>query len=181
MQRVLQSDSKALEVLYNRYSPLLYTLIKRIISDEETAEEVLAEAFVIVWKKVEQFDFDSDNVYTWLVTLTRNKAVDTLRRRRNPESAVEYSDELEDNFILPHISPKTEPIELGTVLKIKPGLEKALATLTDAQAYVLSLGFYDGLTEEEIAAKLKIPLPTVKSKIKVTLSHLRDNLIKEEA
>ena len=72
LKRVANSDSKALEILYNRYSPLLYTTIKKIVSDEEIAQQVLADVFVIVWRKIRCFDFDSNNPYTWLVILTRN-------------------------------------------------------------------------------------------------------------
>ena len=85
MQRVSSNDSKALEVFYNRYSSLLYTLIKKIVSEEKTAEDILSEIFVIIWRKVDQFDFNTGNVYTWLVTLARNKAVDSLKRLQLPE------------------------------------------------------------------------------------------------
>ena len=59
MTRVVSNDSKALEALYNRYSPLLYTLIKKITGDEKTAEEVLADVFVIIWRKSNLFDFNN--------------------------------------------------------------------------------------------------------------------------
>ncbi|HKJ80781.1 MAG TPA: sigma factor, partial [Ignavibacteriaceae bacterium] len=80
MKRVSSYDSKALEILYNRYSPLLYTLIKKTVKEKELAEEILTEVFVIVWRKIQLFDVYKGNVYTWLVTLARNKVVDTLRR-----------------------------------------------------------------------------------------------------
>ena len=69
LQRVASHDSKALEALYNRYSSLLYTVIKKIVNDEAIAEEVLTDVFVIIWQKVNLFNFDSANVYTWLITL----------------------------------------------------------------------------------------------------------------
>ena len=74
MLKVAGYDSKALEQLYDRYSPILYTLIKKIVDDNENAEEILSDVFVIVWRQIDQFDFKTNNVYTWLVTLTRNKA-----------------------------------------------------------------------------------------------------------
>jgi RNA polymerase sigma-70 factor (ECF subfamily) len=81
MKRVAAYDSKALEILYNRYAPLLYTLIKKIAVEKILAEEILTEVFVIIWRRVELFDVYSGNVYTWLITLARNKAVDTVRRK----------------------------------------------------------------------------------------------------
>ena len=180
LKRVANSDSKALEILYNRYSPLLYTIIKKIVSDEETAQQVLADVFVIVWRKIRCFDFDSNNPYTWLVILTRNKAVDTVRRNRNGADIQEYNDVFENEFIIPSISNKAGGLDLKEALKKKNNFEEALNKLTDAQQYVIYLAFYEGYTEKEIAAKLKIPEQTVKSKVKIALTNLRDNLAMEE-
>ena len=103
MQRVHANDSKALEALYNRYSSLLYTLIKKIVTDEEVAKDVLSDVFVIIWRKIDLFDFNSNNVYTWIVTTTRNKAVDTIRRVRNSSEMEPYNDEYENKNIIPKL------------------------------------------------------------------------------
>jgi len=81
MQKVIESDLKALEDLYDRYSQILYTLIKKIVIDKIVAEEVLADVFLLVWKKGDRFDFSSSNLYTWLISLTHNKAVDRKKKR----------------------------------------------------------------------------------------------------
>jgi len=180
MQRVASYDSKALELLYNRYSSLLYTLIKKIVAESELAEEVLAEVFVIIWSKINYFDSALNNVYTWLITLARNKAVDKVKRLRAPENIPEYNEEYENNFIIPQLSPEIDPLDLRTVINVKDSFEIALNKLTDAQKYVIYLAYYEGLTQNEIAQKLNIPLATVKSKIKVALVNLKDNLLKEE-
>ncbi len=181
MQRVASYDSKALEVLYNRYSPLLYTLVKKIVTDENFAEEILSDIFVIIWKKVKLFEFKTGNVYAWLVLLSRNKAVDSIKRQNKTEELPLYTDEYEDNFILPNLSNEMDVIDIQTALSIKDNFETALNNLTDAQQYVLYLAFYGGLTQNQIAKKLNIPLPTVKSKIEVALTKLRENLIKGES
>ncbi len=181
MQRVASYESKALEVLYNRYSPILYTLIKKIVTDETMAGDVLSEVFVIIWRKANYFDFNTSNVYTWLVTLSRNKAVDTLKRLNENNNLDNYTEEFENKFIIPHLSRVIDPLDIKTALGIKDNVESALKKLTDAQQYVLYLAYYEGLTQKEIAAKLNIPLPTVRSKIKIALSNLRDNLIKGES
>jgi RNA polymerase sigma-70 factor, ECF subfamily len=177
MQRVANYDSKALEALYNRYSSLLYTLIKKIVSDEQTAETVLIEVFVIIWQKINLFDLETGNVYTWLITLARNKAVDTLRRTRLTSVVEPYSEEFENENIIPHLSPIIDSLDIQTAYDIVEDIEKALNKLTEAQQYVLYLAYYEGLTQEEIAARLNIPVLTVKSKMKVLLSNLKDNLI----
>ena len=180
MQRVHVNDSKALEALYNRYSPLLYTLIKKIVPDEDVAKDVLSDVFVIIWRKIDLFDFNSNNAYTWIVTITRNKAVDTIRRARNSSEMKPYNDEYENKEIIPKLSQTFDPLDLETANNIKDGIEAALNKLTDAQKFVINLAYYEGLTQKEIAERLKIPVPTVKSKIKIALSNLKDNLIKVE-
>jgi RNA polymerase sigma-70 factor (ECF subfamily) len=178
MQRVHMNDSKALEALYNRYSPLLYTLIKKIVADEEVAKDVLSDVFVIIWRKIDLFDFNLNNVYTWIVTLTRNKAIDTIRRDRNSSEMETYNDEYENTNIIPKLSPTSDPLDIEIATNIKDGIEAALNNLTGAQQFVINLAYYEGLTQKEIAERLKIPVPTVKSKIKIALSNLKDNLIK---
>ncbi len=178
MKKVASYDSKALEAIYNRYSTILYTLIKTIVSDTALAEEVLSDVFVIIWRKVNHFDFEKGNVYTWLITLTRNKAVDTIRVKRSGVETQPYSDEYEDKFILPALRPDSKAVELKDALNKTVKIQKAMEELTDAQQYVIHLAYFEGLTESEIAAKLNIPLSTVKSKIRIALTNLKENLSK---
>lgn len=171
MLKVAGYDSKALEQLYDRYAPILYSLIKKIVTDKETAEEILSDVFVIIWRQIDQFDFTTNNIYTWLITLSRNKAIDVLNRRLD-KSLPEYTDDYEKEFIIPKLSPEIQPIELENVMNNKNKMEKALNSLTDAQKYVLELSYYGGMDQDEIAAKLKIPTVTVKSKLQVAIGNL---------
>jgi RNA polymerase sigma-70 factor (ECF subfamily) len=180
MQRVHVNDSKALEALYNRYSPLLYTLIKKIVVDEEVAKDVLSDVFVIIWRKIDLFDFNSNNVYTWIITITRNKAIDTIRRGRNISEIGPYDDEYENTYIIPKLSKTITPVDLESANNIKEEVENALNKLTDAQQFVIDLAYYGGLTQKEIAERLKIPISTVRSKIKIALVNLKNNLMKGE-
>lgn len=179
LQRVLKRDSKALEALYDKYSPLLFTLIKRIVKDDKLAEEVLADVFVIIWQKTNLYNFDYKNVFSWIVLLTKNKAVDTLRRLKG-NSILEYSDEYENNSIIPTIYD-FEDFGFDEALNKSEQLKSAVSKLTEAQRYVLQLAFFEGMTQSEIAAKLKIPLQTVRSKIKVALNTLKEKMNLEEA
>ena len=181
MKRVAAYDSKALEILYNRYAPLLYTLIKKIVVDKKLAEEILTEVFVIIWRRVELFDVYSGNVYTWLITITRNKAVDTIRRNNQSLKMPEYSDEYEVDFIVPHLSKQIDPLDLATAQTIQDSVEVALNRLTDAQQYVIYLAYYEGLAQKEIAERLNIPYSTVKSKVKIASLNLREYLLKGES
>ncbi len=180
MSKVGEFDSKALEELYDRYSSLLYSLIKKIVEDKTKAEEVLVDVFVIVWESKDTANISADNVYTWLITLARNKAVDIKRRDENPEGMQEYNDDYEDRFIIPKLSKSIDPLDLNKALSVKDNFEEALNKLTDAQNFVLYLAFYEGKTHSEIAKQLNIPVVTVKSKIKVSLSNLKQNLVSGE-
>lgn len=178
-RKISAYDSRALETLYDRYSPILFTVIKRIVMEESLAEEVLTEVFAIIWRKMDHFDFSTGNVYAWLVLLARNKAVDFQKRNRTQNALTEeYTEEYENTFIIPRLSKGIDQLDLESALNVKGNVEMALNKLTDAQKYVIYLAFYEGYTQAAIAEKLNIPLPTVKSKIQIALGNLRDNLIK---
>ena len=177
-QRISNRDSKALENLYDRYSPVLYTLVKRIVVEKESAEEILTDIFVIIWQKSSMFDINSDNLFSWLVTLTRNKSLDFVRREKSLVTD-EYNDDYENSFIIPNLSSILPAGSLDKTFSIREKIYGAVHNLTEAQQYVLSLAYYDGLTESEIASKLNIPLLTVKSKIRVALNSVKENLAKE--
>lgn len=177
MLKIAGYDSKALEQLYDRYTPLLYTLIKKIIPDKETAEEVLSEVFVVIWRQIDHFDFSSSNVYTWMVTLARNKAID-VKNRTIGKVTEEYTDDYEKEKILPRLSPEIESVELEEVLEMKEKIEGAMKSLTDAQRYVIELSYFEGLDESGIAEKLKIPSSTVKSKLQVAIGNLMKKISK---
>ncbi|MCH9029212.1 MAG: sigma-70 family RNA polymerase sigma factor [Bacteroidetes bacterium] len=180
MHKIKEYDSKALEELYDRYSPILYTLIKKIVPDQTVAEEVLADIFVILWKKGKYFELSNENLYTWLIILARNKAVDRKIRDSKLKELPEYSDDFEDEIIIPKISKSIDPVELTKVQAEKEKFEGAMNKLTEAQKYVINMAFYDGKTQGEIASELNIPLTTVKSKIQVALSNLKINFVSGE-
>ena len=179
MLKVAGYDSRALEELFERYSSFLFTMINKIVDNRELAAEILSDVFVIVWQKIEKFDFKSNNVYTWLVLLARNKALDTINRRNNPYALPEYSDEYENEYIIPRLADSIVPLDMEKINLKKNGITDALNKLTDAQKYVIELAFYNGLKEDDIARKLNIPVPTVKSKIQVILTNLHKKLIPE--
>ncbi|MBT8379137.1 MAG: sigma-70 family RNA polymerase sigma factor [Ignavibacteria bacterium] len=180
MLKVAGYDSKALEQLYDRYSPILYTLINRILNDKKIAEEVLSDVFVIIWKKIDQFEFKTNNVYTWLVTIARNKAINTLKRKKLNMAPKEDDEKYDDETILPKLSTLITPLNLEQILNNGDKVKETINSLTEAQRYVLELSYYEGLNENEIAKKLKIPLPTVKSKLLLALGILQQKLETEE-
>jgi len=174
MLKLAGYDSKALEQLYDRYSSMLYALIRKIIPNKELAEEVLSDVFVITWKQMDHFDFKSNNVFTWLVTLTRNKAVDAMKREMGKEKR-EYSEEYEKEEILPKLSPEIKAIEFADVPEMREKVKAAINSLADTQKSVIDLSYYEGLDENVIAERLKIPVSSVKSKL-----HLVNNSLTKQ-
>ncbi len=173
-EKIVKYDSKALEELYIRYSPILYSLIKKIVSSEKIAEDILLDVFIIVWKKIDLFSFKTGNVYVWLITLTRNKAVEYLR---NKGELAKDDDRYEDFYIIPILDESIDSLSIDSALKTKPEISEALDKLTEAQKYVLLLSFYEGLTLDQIAERLNIPVSTVRSKTMLALYKLKDNLL----
>jgi RNA polymerase sigma-70 factor (ECF subfamily) len=171
MLKIAGYDSKALELLYNRYSPMLYALTKRIIPNQELAEEVLSEVFVIVLKQIDQFDYKSSDVYAWLVTLTRNKAIDAMKRAQGKEKRM-YIEEYEKEEIIPKLSPEIKAMEFADVVGMRDKIHTAINSLSDAQRHVIDLSYFEGLDENVIAERLKIPVSSVKSKLRLANASL---------
>ena len=171
MLKIAGYDSKALELLYNRYSPMLYAITKRIIPNQELAEEVLSEVFVIVLKQIDQFDYKSSDVYAWLVTLTRNKAIDAMKRAQGKEKRM-YTEEYEKEEIIPKLSPEIKAMEFADVVGMRDKIQTAINSLSDAQRHVIDLSYFEGLDENVIAERLKIPVSSVKSKLRLANASL---------
>lgn len=176
IEEIRKYKSRAVEELYDRYSSLIYTVAKKIAPDDKTAEEVVVDVFSIIWKRAGETDFNNSCVYTWIINLTRNRAIDLLKRSRSPEATLDYyDDEFEEMFVLPHLSPEIENYDISHVLKNVSRIENALDKLTDAQKYVIHLAYYEGYNINEISEKLGIPKETVRSKIYTSLKSLGEN------
>jgi RNA polymerase sigma-70 factor (ECF subfamily) len=148
--------------LYDRYSPVVYAVALRVLGDTGAAEDVLQEVFMQLWRNPGAFDSSRGSLGAWLAVITRNRAIDALRKRR-PEN------DIEDVII------SVEPDMARDADRARVG-EKVRATLgsmPDAQRKALELAYYEGLTHSEIAAKTGEPLGTIKTRIRTGLMTLR--------
>ncbi len=175
MAAIARREATAFEALYDRYSPWLYGLCLRILRQHGDAEAVLAEVFWEIWQKSERFDPNRVKARNYLVTVTRSRAVDLLRasstRTRKEDEAGRQQQQAwqqDDASVDPSFRMALE--EDGRRVR------GALARLSDTQQQALCLAFYEGLTHVEIAARLDIPLGTVKSSIRQGLIKLRGAL-----
>jgi RNA polymerase sigma-70 factor (ECF subfamily) len=151
-----------MEQLYKRYSAIVYSVALRILGDTGAAEDILQEVFMQLWRSPDTFDATRGSLPGWLAVITRNRAIDSLRRRR-PESDI--TDVVVSN----------EPDLVGSTEMIR-ALEKirgALGQMPAAQRSALEMAFFEGLTHTEIAEKAGEPLGTIKTRIRAGLLTLR--------
>lgn len=178
MIKISDADKEAIELLYDRYSQLLYGLILKIVEDEETAEEVLTEVFQIIWTKPEYFNSEITNVYTWMAMLARKKAIDTIRRKRGDEGIPEYNDQYELQSIIPKLSPKIKILEREKIIGKIDKISNLLNVLYPDQKLILTEAFYKASSDKAIAQKLNIPVAAVKLKLQFILETLMQRLYK---
>jgi len=169
LHAIARGDELALAALYDRYSSILLGLILRILHNRPEAEDVLQEMFLQVWRRAADFDEARGRGFTWLVTLARSRAIDRLRAVASRERAAtaamheshgDVSDASDDVL-------RSEQAEI---------VRRALDGIPEEQRRALVLAYYEGLTQSEIAERLKQPLGTVKTRMRSGMIKLRELL-----
>ncbi len=172
--RVAAGDLAALEELYDRYRGMAYSLALRITTDPAAAEDVVQDAFLGVWRNVARYAEGRGTVRTWLLSVVHHRAIDTIRRRRPTGTLPD-----------PEAGPSPAALRLPDVWSEVAGrldaaaVRRALAGLSEVQRQALELGYFGGLTQQEIAERTRTPLGTVKSRVRLGLLALRDALSAE--
>ncbi|MDZ7689971.1 MAG: sigma-70 family RNA polymerase sigma factor [Balneolaceae bacterium] len=174
MKRVKAGDTKALEELYDLYKSLLFGMIVSIVKTREEAEDLLQEVFMKIWEKAYTFDEDRGNVYSWIVTLTRNKAIDRVRSKgyKTQEKASNRVDE--PGFSLE--TDRFDPLQTTIFSDRAELVKQALDEIPDKQRQVIEVAYYDGMTQSEISEHFDIPLGTVKTRTRQGLMKLKNIL-----
>ena len=163
----LGDEPDALACLYDRYGSLVYAIALRVLKETTAAEDVVNDVFLQLWKKPESFEEARGKLPSWLTVITRNKAVDILRKRRSETEITE----IEDNG--------TAQLRTESPQYFSADFEKAqrlMNALPVEQKKALELAYLDGLTQSEISARLGEPLGTVKSRIRLGLNTLKKAL-----
>jgi len=166
--RFAAGDERALEQIYRRWSPIVFTLALRVLGDRGDAEDVTQKTFVSAWTSRASYDPAKGRLSTWLVTIARRRIADTLETRRRVR---ELQEKLQ-RFAVTDDDTISSDIDLGDRLLLADELDQLEP---DAQR-VVRLAFYDDLTHQQIATRLDMPLGTVKSHIRRSLTRLRDRL-----
>ncbi len=171
MERIQRRDVQALAKLYDRYASVLYTLVRRIIPTSEEAEDILQEIFLQVWSKSNSYLKERGTVYSWLVALARNKAIDRVRSKRYKQQSKEAR--MEDSVQLTDTETAAHPHRSVVLKEDQERVETALKSLSAIEARILELSYFGGYSQTEIAKMLNIPLGTVKTKMRQGMIKLR--------
>jgi len=168
VSRLKARDRQALEYLYDHYSGALYGVIFRILKKEEISEEVLQDVFMKVWDRIAQYDAGKGKLFTWLLNIARNQAIDKTRSR---EISKDQKTGGIDNLVNridneDYIEQRIEDI----------GVQEILKGLPREQQFVVEYLYFKGYSQAELAEEFNIPLGTVKTRLRLAMQHLRTTL-----
>jgi RNA polymerase sigma-70 factor, ECF subfamily len=169
--RFLWQDEAALSEIYDRYSSMLFGLAMRVTNSRERAEEIVQDTFLKLWRNPKLFDPSRAALSTFLMTLVRNAAIDTLRRER---FTIPLEDE--EGQPLPIASDHTTPLEQAELAQDAKKIQTALAQLSPPHRQTVEMAYFQGASREEISAAMNVPVGTVKSRLKYALDKLRNVL-----
>ncbi|MGH2473451.1 MAG: sigma-70 family RNA polymerase sigma factor [Candidatus Limnocylindria bacterium] len=174
MSRVARGDADALGELYDRYGRIVFGVLYRMLGSPESAEEVAQNAFHSVWRQAGGYRPERGSVRTWLLAIARNAAIDWRRSKGNRTARTTAIDDavvLIDDML----------VEERVIASLRAQrVRAAVAALPREQREVLSLAFWSGLSQTEIASRTGAPLGTVKSRVRLGMARLRESLADDE-
>lgn len=174
--RMAQGDEQALGQLYDRFGSVMYAVAFRVVGQQADAEEVVMEGFSQAWREAPRFDQARGSVAAWLTMMTRSRALDLVRSQSRRERITDTAAREE-----PTAGPAMSagfPSPGATVLddERKKAVTAAMASLSPPQRQAIELAYYDGLSQSEIADRLKEPLGTIKTRMRLGMQKLREAL-----
>jgi RNA polymerase sigma-70 factor, ECF subfamily len=170
--QIARKDQTALAKLYDRYGRASYALAYKILGSQEEAEEVVLDVFSQIWQKATSYDTSRSRVDTWLFMLTRSRAIDRLRVLQRTFRATQACLE-EAKIPTSHIA---EPMEDAMFKERSEQIKTALEKLPAEQRQAIELAYFQGLTCAAIAVKTGIPIGTIKTRMRLGISKLRQTL-----
>lgn len=169
-QRTAAGDHESLTELHRRYSGVLHATAFRVLNNSREAEDVVQEAFVQIWEKASVYDSRRGKPLTWAMTLTRNKAIDRLRRlQRRHRLQEDFERETETEPRMTEVDSFDEVVSHETSAIVR----HAVIQLSEDQRHAIELAYFTGLTQQEIARQLRQPLGTIKARIRRGMMKLR--------
>jgi len=177
MLAVTGRDECAFAVLYDRYADLVYSASLRVLGDTQQAEDTTQDVFVRLWRRPESFVAERGRFMSWLMSVTRNRAVDELRSRgRRRRREVATGGALDDDRPLQVPGHDDDPLGAAQLHEQQMLVRRALAELPAEQKVALELAYFGGLTQQEISGLLHEPLGTIKTRIRLGMQKLHRSL-----
>lgn len=161
-------DENGFHHLYDHYSGALYGVILRIVHSKECTEEIIQDVFVKIWNSIDQYDPAKGRFYTWIINIARHTAIDYLKSKS-------FQNGLKNQSLSQYICDTTELSE-NEQSSDHIGLQNVIENLENDKQELIDLAYYQGYTQSQIAEKLKIPLGTVKTKLRKALILLKQLL-----
>ena len=161
-------DQQAFSYLYDNYAAALNGIIYRMVEDRELSEDILQEAFVKIWNNFSSYDTGKGRLFTWMLNITRNLTIDTMRSKGYKKQAKISSDENS-------VSNLTDDGRITERFDAM-GIRKQLANLKPEQKSIIDLAYFNGYTQDEISKEMGIPLGTVKTRMRAAMLELRKML-----
>lgn len=172
IRRMVDADETALGALYDRWVRSLYSLVLHLLNDPDEAEDVVEETFWQAWRKAGSYEPSRGAVSTWLLTIGRRKALDRLRaRKRHREDPIGS-----DRSFADIASSSPDPSDDVEGAELRENVRAALKDLPAEQREVLELGYFNGMSQSEIADATGQPLGTVKTRMRLAMQKLREPL-----
>lgn len=168
MTLLRRQDQQAFSYLYDNYAPALNGVIFRLVEDKALSEDILQEAFVKIWNNFSSYDPSKGRLFTWMMNLTRNLTIDTLRSKGYKKQSKISGDENSVNNLA---DKNTGPEKFDAM-----GLRNQLGNLKADQREVINLAYFKGYTQDEIARETGIPIGTVKTRMRTAILELRKML-----
>jgi len=162
-------DESAFDELFRRYSRAVYSLVVRVLRDRDAGEDIVQDTFAAIWRAASSYRPDRGKATSWVFTIARNAAVDAARSRRT------VTGELPET-----IDPGPGPDALAGAEMDAFRVHLAVDSLPPREREVISLAYFDGLSQSEVAARLELPLGTVKTRTRSALGRLAERLDREE-
>lgn len=169
---IKKKDQRAFGYLYDHYSKALFGVIYAIVQDVEESEDVLQKSFLKIWDNFESYDVQKGRLYTWMLNIARNQAIDTTRSKHE-KMKTKIRSSTNDVYHLENKLSQTD--DSHNLLGFKGILEQ----LGKEHEAIIQLAYYEGYTQEEMSKKLNIPLGTVKTKVRQAILKLRELTKKE--
>jgi RNA polymerase sigma-70 factor (ECF subfamily) len=169
-ERLRSGDREALGVLYDRYASVAMAVAVRVVSDRALAEDLVHDAYVAVWQKIDRFDPSRGSLRSWLLTIVRNRAIDRLRGTR---PSIEVGEADEQSLLRTGANPTWEA---AVQRRSTAELRAALAQLPEEQRQAVELAYFGGRTYREIAVLTGVAQGTANGRLRLALAKLRDSL-----